>query len=310
MEPIKHVTIIGMGALGLMYGDFFIQTLGEERVEFLADAKRAEKYNGREMDCNGRLRRFSVVTPEALAEKEGKAQLLMFAVKGTGLLEAIELARPMVGEDTVIVSVLNGITSEEIIEAHLGKGTVIPCVAQGMDATKAGSRLTFSQMGELCIGLGAGQQERRGQLERLMELFDRTGFAYRLEEDIFRRMWSKWMLNVGVNQVLMVEEGTYRDVQRPGPSRDRMQAAMREAMAVARAEGVDVTEEDLEGYVALVDSLAPDNMPSMRQDGLARRFSEVELFSGTVLQKADKHGLDVPVNREIYRIVKAREAEY
>ncbi len=310
MQSINHVTVIGMGALGLLYGDFFLEKLGAGSVTFLADPKRAEKYNGQEMFCNGKSRRFSVVTPEELSASRGRAELLMFAVKGTGLLEAVELSRPIVGEDTVILSVLNGITSEEIIEENLKKGTVIPCVAQGMDATKEGSRLSFSSMGELRIGISPDEEAKRPQLEQVSAFFTQSGFPFAVESDIRHRMWSKWMLNVGVNQVLMVEEGVYRDVQHPGPSRERMKAAMRETMTVAQMEGIPLTEADLEDYLALVDSLAPDNMPSMRQDGLARRPSEVELFAGTVLRKAERYGLDVPVNRELYRAIKEREAQY
>ncbi len=62
--------------------------------------------------------------------------------------------------------------------------------------------------------------------------------------------------------------------------------------------------------MALADTLDPDGMPSMRQDGLAKRYSEVDLFSGTVLEKAAKHGIDVPVNRELNRRIKEIESAY
>ena len=71
-----------------------------------------------------------------------------------------------------------------------------------------------------------------------------------------------------------------------------------------------VTERDLQDYLDLLDTLSPEGMPSMRQDGLAHRRSEVELFSGTVVRLADKHGLDVPVNRALYDTVRAMEARY
>jgi len=71
-----------------------------------------------------------------------------------------------------------------------------------------------------------------------------------------------------------------------------------------------VTEDDLDEYLRLMDTLSPEGMPSMRQDGLARRPSEVELFSGTVLRLAAKHGLDTPVNAALYREIRAMEAQY
>lgn len=68
-----------------------------------------------------------------------------------------------------------------------------------------------------------------------------------------------------------------------------------------------MTREDLEGYVALVDTLNPDGMPSMRQDGIQGRRTEVDFFAGTVLAKAKEYGLSVPVNQMLYE--KIREME-
>ena len=133
---------------------------------------------------------------------------------------------------------------------------------------------------------------------------------YEVDPDILHRLWSKFMLNVGVNQVVMVYEGNYGTIQRPGPARDRMIAAMREVIPLSRLEGVPVTEDDLAFYVDLMDTLSPEGMPSMRQDGLAHRKSEVELFAGTVCRLAHRHGLAVPVNEALYRTVKEMEARY
>ncbi|RGY96844.1 ketopantoate reductase family protein [Clostridium sp. AM58-1XD] len=306
MKKLNHVTIVGMGALGILFGEYFARTMGSEAVTFLADEERIARYGKEMISCNGKECRFQLKTPDAAAQ----AELLVFAVKATALPAAVHMAEKCVGGDTVILSLLNGISSEEYIEKELGKGTVLSCVAQGMDAVKNGGRLTYSHMGKLCIGISKSEEEKRPQLERVRELFDRIELPYTLEEDIIHRMWSKWMLNVGVNQTVMVEEGTYRTVQEPGKARDLMKAAMREVIMIAEKEGVSVTEKDLDEYTALVDSLSPDGMPSMRQDGMAGRLTEVELFAGTVLKKAEQYGLEAPVNRELYDRVKYLESQY
>lgn len=118
------------------------------------------------------------------------------------------------------------------------------------------------------------------------------------------------MLNVGVNQVLMVKEGTFRDIHEEGPARELMIAAMREVLPIAQQEGVNLTEADLENDLAIIDGLTPLGMPSMRQDGLAKRLSEVELFAGTILKKAKKYGLSAPTNQYLYDQIKAIEAMY
>lgn len=305
MNPIiTNVTIIGMGALGVLYGDYFSRTLGEEHVRFLADARRIERYQENPVTCNGRECRF---TFQDTSQDGETAELLIFAVKATALHEAIKEARRFVDGNTVIISVLNGISSEETIGRELGTGTVLYSVAQGMDAVKAGNQVTYSLIGTLCIGIPKDQVEKQPMLDRVTELFERTGLPYVAEDDILHRLWSKWMLNVGVNQAVMVREGTYGTVQTPGEPRDLMIAAMREVIQIAEKEQVPVTEKDLEEYLKLIDTLSPEGMPSMRQDGLAGRKSEVELFAGTVLKKAKKLEIDVPVNRYLYQTVQAME---
>lgn len=307
MKKIDNIAIIGMGALGVMFGDLLAEKLGGQAVTFIADNSRIERYRVDGVYCNDKKCDFQFsngVSPDKLVD------LLIFAVKGTALEQAIEQAQKLVGDETVILSLLNGIVSETMIGAALGSRHVLYCVAQGMDAVKLGNRLTYAHMGQLCIGIPPTEPEKRPLLQRTVALFDRVGLPYTLDADIKRRLWSKWMLNVGVNQVVMVERGTYGTIQRPGKARDTMIAAMREVIALAKREGIVLTEEDLNGYVALVDTLSPEGMPSMRQDGIEKRLSEVALFAGTVIEKAKKHGLAVPVNEGLYSAIKAIEEQY
>ena len=304
MKKIENIAIIGMGALGLLFGDL-LQRNAELSVGFIVDAARMERYRREPIRINGVPKGFDLLPAGAAAKI---ADLVIFAVKSTALEGAMEDAAGYVGKGTVLVSLLNGITSEGLLEARFGRENVVYCTAQGMDATRQGRTLTYSKPGQLCIGLPDGRS--RDALDALEDMLARAGVPHTVEADILHRMWSKLMLNVGVNQVVMVREGSYGTVQAPGAAREQMIAAMREVIALSRLEGVPVTEDDLEYYVGLIDTLSPDGMPSMRQDGLARRKSEVELFSGTVLRLAAKHGLDVPVNRELYDAVRRMEAAY
>lgn len=295
---INHITIVGMGALGILYGDFFTKKLGKDAVNFVADEDRINRYKRDIITCNGKPCDFTFVNAK---EKMKPADLLIFAVKATALGTAIKTARNKVGENTIILSVLNGITSEEIIGKQFGMEKIIYCVAQGMDAVKIGNEFTCEHLGQLCIGIKEGELDKKEKLDAVVRLFEKTGMPYTVEEDIIHRLWSKFMLNVGVNQTVMIYEGTYRTVQQPGEARELMKAAMREVILLAQYEKITISEEELEQYVKLVDTLNPMGMPSMRQDGLEGRKSEVEFFAGTVQEIAKKHELDTPVNQNIYR---------
>lgn len=82
-----------------------------------------------------------------------------------------------------------------------------------------------------------------------------------------------------------------------------MEKAMHEVIAVAKAEGIDLTEEDFEKDMKILRGLNIEGTPSMRQDALAGRPSEVELFAGTMLRIATRHGIDVSVNRRYYNTI-------
>lgn len=304
---IKKIIIVGMGALGVMYGDFLTRKLGKESIEFVADKKRIDRYKDEGILCNAMPCDFTFVDEE---ESDKPADLLIFAVKATELEGAIQTVRNKVSKDTIIISLLNGISSEEIIGKVYGWEKIIHCVVQGMDVIKANNKATYSQFGQFCIGISEKSKEKEMKLQAVVDLFNKVDMPYTLEEDIIRRVWSKFMLNVGVNQVVMIYEGTYEIVQKPGEARDLLQNAMKEVITLAQKENVNVTNEDFVYYVNLIDNMNPVGMPSMRQDGLAHRKSEVEFFAGTIIALASKHRIDVPVNKRIYEIVKKMESKY
>ena len=304
---IENVSIVGMGALGVMYGDFLTEKMGKEHVEFVADSARIDRFQQEGIFCNGHACDFAIADE---LETGRPADLLIFAVKATGLEAAIHSVRNKVSEHTIILSLLNGITSEEIIGKAYGMDSMIHCIVQGMDTIKEDNLVTYAHFGQIYLGIHDENDVKIQNLQSVVDLFDRIGMPYAVENDILRRMWCKLMLNVGVNQSVMIHEGTYETVQQPGIARDVMQAAMKEVILVAQEENIPITQADFDEYVALVDTLNPAGMPSMRQDGLAHRKSEVELFAGTVIRLAEKHGVDVPVNRKIYKTILEMERTY
>ena len=305
MKQINNIAIVGMGALGILFGRQIADGLGTQAVRYVMDGDRFEKYQKSEVIINGQTWAVPVVNAEA-AEP---ADLVIVAVKGTGLDSALEVMKNAVGPDTVIISVLNGITSEDIIGQRYGREKLVHCVAIGMDAMRFGTQLNYTKPGFLQVGLAEGEAQEN--LDALTEFFGRAGVPYVVEDDIMYRMWSKFMLNVGVNQTCMAFGTTFGGVLTEGTEANRTYiSAMREVIALAHAEGVSIGEKELREYVDITRTLKPEGTPSMGQDRINRKPSEVELFAGTVIRLAEKHGIQVPVNRYLYEKVKEIEAEY
>jgi 2-dehydropantoate 2-reductase len=305
MKPIKTVGVIGLGALGTLYTHLFTEALGAEHVLVLADSARTRRSRENTRYFNGQPCAFRY---EDAAQVTEPVDLLLFAVKFGGLNSAIDTCRHLVGPETTLLSVLNGISSEQILSDVFSPQQVVWCVAQKMAAKKEGDQVTVDPIGELAIGIPAGQED--AHLRRLTAFFDSIRFPYSLPADIHLHMWSKLMCNVGCNQVNMVFQCGYGGLQTPGPARDTMLGAMREVLAVANARGIPLTEADVQSWVAIIDSFPPEGETSMRQDSKAHRKSEVELFAGTIRRLGRDSGIATPVNDWLYSQVQAMEAAY
>lgn len=303
-REIRKVSIIGMGALGLLYGSHMVKHLGMDAVDFIMEDNRLEKYKNQTFYCNGEAIKFKLT-------KDSEARpvdLLIVAVKYTGLEEALISMKRCIGPDTIILSVLNGISSEKVIGAQYGMDRVIYTIAQGMDAMKFDNNLQYTHMGKLHIGIV--DEKQVDKINCVRTFFDKIELPYVVEEDILHRLWSKFMLNVGVNQTCMVYNTNYAGVLTYGEANRTMIAAMREVIAVANAEGIKLSEADLNQYIDIIGKLNPNGTPSMGQDRINRKPSEVELFAGTVIDMANKHKIYVPTNEFLYRQVKEIEGQY
>lgn len=223
--------------------------------------------------------------------------------------DAIRAVKNQVGENTLILSALNGITSEAMIGEVYGHDKVLYSVAQGMDAVKEGNRLTYAHMGFLCFG-DREPGSSSAKVKRVADFFTKMEFPYLVDTDMPKRLWGKLMLNVGVNQAVAVYGSSYGVIQKEGQARDTMIAAMREVIALAEKEGIDLTEADLDYWLGVLSQLSPEGKPSMRQDVEAGRYSEVELFAGIVIDLGKKYGIATPVNQSLYDQIKATEAGY
>lgn len=302
---IKTVSIIGLGALGVMYADKLSQMLPFEQLRIIADQTRMTRYQQQGIYCNDQLCHFNYIEPNSPLEP---CDLLIIATKFNGLAQAIESVRSQVGEHTIIISLLNGVSSERYLIEQFGAEKVLYCVAQGMDATKVGNRLHYRNAGELCFGTKDPQYQ--SNVTALAAFLTQMNIAYQIPTDIMRHLWSKFMFNVGVNQAIAVYGGHYANAQAEGIARQTMIAAMHEVRLISQKNGINLTQQDIDYWLTILAKLSPTGDPSMRQDVDAKRATEVELFAGSVINLAKRYDLAVPVNQQLYQQIKQIEANY
>ena len=301
---INKVAFIGKGGVGLLYGSMIAQALGNDAVEYVMDDARFERHANDALTVNGKPCALkSVRASEAMP-----ADLVILTVKTTGLDQALKTMERVVGPNTLIASLCNGITSEQKIAERFGWEHTVLGICQGMDAIFLNGELTFTNTGEIRFGAAAGTDP--ATVAAIDELYTRCGIAHTVEADIAHRMWAKLMLSDGINQTCMAYGGKYGSATEQGSEQRRcFVSAMRETLAVANAEGIGLTEADLTQMVHLIEGLDPAGMPSMAQDRVARRKTEVEEFAGTICRLAAKHDIQAPQNEcSISVFAKSRQA--
>ena len=200
---INKVAFIGKGGVGLLYGSMIAQALGNDAIEYVMDDARFDRHANDALTINGKPCALkSVRASEAMP-----ADLVILTVKTTGLDQALKTMESVVGPDTLIASLCNGITSEQKIAERFGWEHTILGICQGMDAVFLNGELTFTNTGEIRFGAGAGTDP--ATVTAIDELYTRCGIAHTVEDDIAHRMWAKLMLNDGINQTCMAYGGTY-----------------------------------------------------------------------------------------------------
>jgi 2-dehydropantoate 2-reductase len=303
MKPsIETISIIGAGALGAAYGSK-LYDMDPGCVSFVARGERAERLRREGVFVNGRLYKIPVLGPE---DRSAPADLIMVAVKYQHLDEAIGDMKTRVGDGTTILSVMNGIDSEERIGAVYGMDKVLYCVAIGMDAQREENRVDYTTQGKLLIGEAANPVPTE-QVRRVQALFGRAGIVYETPPDMLRNLWWKFMINVGVNQASAVLRAPYAAFQVEGEARELMDAAMREVILLAEKAAVDLKPQDIRAFDPFLARLNPKGKTSMLQDVDAGRKTEVEMLAGRVIELGRRYGIPTPVNQRLFAQIREIE---
>ena len=302
MGSINNVAIIGAGAMGAFYASKFYQ-MQRDSVSLIARGDRYNKLKEKGLVVNGKSLFINIIDPDS---SPPAPDLIIVAVKHHHLPQAIEDLRNIVGPGTQILSVMNGIDSEEAIGTVYGRDHVLYGVALGIDAVRKDNNVRYSKEGILYFG-EARNEPPSDRVKAVKEFLDKAGIVSDIPVDMIRVLWRKFMINVGVNQVsalLRAPYGVFVNVREAG---ELMEAAMREVMEIAKAKGVDLREQDIDDWYRVMSNLSPTGKTSMLQDIEAGRKTEVEMFAGRVVELGKTYGIPTPVNDLIFKAIKVLE---
>jgi len=308
---IRRVALIGLGAMGSFFVPKLYDTLPEGDFFIVAGGARKERLEAKGVSINDTVYRLPVVEPGEQAEAP---DLIIMAVKDTGLRQAIKDIGALVGPGTQIMCVMNGISSEEQLAEVYGWDHVLYSFMRVSIVMQDGVTHYNPELGKVHFGERnnadeEGKPSYSPRVQAVKDLFDRAGIRYEILPDMLHGIWFKYMCNIGENMtcaLLDIPFGAYHTNDHANWIRNK---AMLEVLAIAQRKGISLTQEDIDAQNAHILTLPKKNKPSTLVDILNHRKTEVEMFSGTVVRMGEELGIPTPVNLMLYHGIKALEAK-
>lgn len=283
MREIENVLICGLGAIGSIYADKI------KGAKILVDSDRLERYKKNPTTFNGKVMELDYILPD----DEFKADLIIIATKYDGLADAVENIKNFVGENTLILSLLNGVTSEKFIAERYGAEKIVYSYFIGHSAVREGRNITQDGVNTIVMGTN----------ERIRKYFDKVGINYEIPDDIIRSMWLKFMLNVSSNQTTALMRLTFGEMLSNKKCMEFVVNVMKEVQTIAHAEGVRNTETMIDDALEALKMMCPEGKTSMLQDVEAGRKTEVDMFAGVMIELGQKHNIPTPYNKVLKELI-------
>jgi len=302
MQKIQKVAILGAGAMGAFFATKFFDAAGFS-TGLIAKGQRLDKLKTKGLIVNGKSYAIPVIHPD---EAISPVDLIIVALKDHHLEEAVQGLEKLIGDSTTIISVMNGLESEEYIGSIYGMDKMLYAISVAIDAVRLGNQITYSKPGKHYFGEAINTHFSRRVL-RLQEAFNRAGIVYETPEDMTRMIWWKFMINVGMNQASAVMKAPYGVFQTSPEAQGLMEALMKEVIALTDVLDVNLTDRDIEEWYPFLKVLSPQGKTSMLQDIEAKRKTEVEIFGGKVVELGKTHGVATPVNQTVLQIIRVLE---
>ena len=300
---LENVLFLGLGAVGASIASQFVDA--KYPISVLCDMKRKKIYQKNGFIVNNKRYDFSYVTPD---EYRSPADLIIIAVKYNNLKDAIKQLKGFVGEKTIIMSLLNGIDSEEIIAEYLGNKNIVHAFIYKIDATKNDNIITYFSKGIIVFGEKAGTVS--DNICKIKKIFDRAAINYEISDHILKRMWWKYMANIGLNHTTAILKAPYKVIKKVSFAQELARLAMEEVVAISKVMEINLSEKDIDGVMGMLRQLHPDGKSSMLQDVEAKRKTEVEMLSGKLCQLGEQYYIPTPINRVFYNLIKSIENMY
>jgi 2-dehydropantoate 2-reductase len=301
-----RIAIIGIGGVGGYFGGRLAQA--GEYVIFIARGRTLEALRARGLQVESVNGDFVLDRVNATDDPSsvGPVDAIIVATKAWQVREAAAAVRPMVGPETIVVPLENGMEAPDDIATVLGPEhamgglcTLVSFVVEPGHIRHAAADPT--------IMFGDLKNRPNKMVEGLRDAFVRARVKAEIPRDIIHSMWSKFLFIAplsGMGSITRAPVGLWRSLPE---TRGMVEMALRELLAVARARGADLSDAAVATTMARYDSLAPDATSSLQRDVVDGKPSELDAQLGSVVRMGHAAGVATPMHEFMYNCLLPQE---
>lgn len=295
------IIIAGAGAVGGYYGGVLARA-GHD-VFFIARGSHLNALKEKGLTVKSVDGDFAVPSPKCgeNANSFGYADLVLVCFKTYDTAKTLDLYKAGVGPLTTIISLQNGVDNEEMIASVYAADNVLPGVTFIGSRVESPGVILHTAASNMIIGELDGRISDR--IKILGDIFEKAGVKCKVSGNIKRDKWGKTIWNIGFNAICAILECSAQAAIAFKETRLIVRAAMQEWIAVAKAEGVDLSVDMADKHIERTFA-AGEIIPSMLQDKRAGRRMEIDTFNGKAVELGIKHGLETPVNKALAAIIR------
>jgi 2-dehydropantoate 2-reductase len=300
------IAVVGCGAMGSVYAAL-LASAGHEvwAIDSWREHVEAMRAHGLRLEgaSGDRTVRVHATTDAAQA---GRCDLVIIATKAMHVEQAAQSARGLLGPDTLVLSIQNGLGGPDTAARVLGRERVMVGVVGGFGASMRAPGHAHHNGWEL-VRLGEFSGPVTPRLEQVAQVWRSGGFRVKCFDDIDQLVWEKLICNVCFSGTCAITERTIGEVMEDPDTWHVASGCAKEAYAVAKAKHIRLDVDDPVEYVRNFGTKIPNARPSMLLDHMAGRMSEIEAINGAIPVAARALGLEAPYNGVVSALVRAKE---
>jgi 2-dehydropantoate 2-reductase len=301
-----RIVVFGTGGVGGFFGGR-LERAGED-VTFIARCEhlRAIKENGLKIDSTaGDFLIFPASATDDVSEVD-ETDLVILGVKAWQVPEAARAIKPIVGPNTTVLPLQNGVEAVQQLVDELGRDNVIGGLCRIVSFVVGPGHIRHAGFTPSII-IGEIDNQRTERITKIEEVFKRAGLEITVAQDIQVALWTKFLFIASFSGVGAMANAPAGVIRSDPKWRSQMLTAMEEIYALAHARGVNLPPDSIATVMRNVNALPEDATSSMQRDIAAGKPSELDAQNGAVVRMARETGIEVPTHTLIYDTLKPRE---